>query len=394
MKGTTLEPIYIAGAAMTRFGKFHDSSVSSLAGEAIEGALRDAGVRGEDVGFVAFGNATSSVITGQAMIQGQLALLDGPLAGARLVNVENACASGSSALHLAMMAVASGSCDVAVAVGAEKMTHEDKTRAFDALGRAIDVNAPAVAGSSSRSSVFMNLYAQEARRYAADTGAPQEAFAHAAATAHYHGSLNPKAQYREAHTPEHILQSRMIDDPLTLLMCSPIGDGAAAVVVTRQRPTKDPIAITGAALQSGRRGEGGHLVTRTAEVAFGQAGKTADQVDLIELHDAASPAALVILEEIGAAAHGEAWKLALEGELRHDGRLPVNTSGGLISRGHPLGATGLAQVVELIDQLRERAGARQVSHPQIGLAQSAGGAVTLDDPYTPAVCAVTILERV
>ncbi|MDQ0615361.1 acetyl-CoA acetyltransferase [Microbacterium sp. W4I4] len=385
---------YIAGAATTRFGKFLDTSLATLANEAVDAALDDAGVRPEDVGFVAFGNATSSVISGQAMIQGQLALLDGKLAGAQIVNVENACASSSSALHLAMMAVASGNCDVAVAVGAEKMAHLDKTRAFDALGRAIDVTTPLAAENSSRSSVFMELYAQEARQYAAATGATPEAFAHAAATMHFHGSLNPKAQYRDAHTVEEILASRMIADPLTLLMCSPIGDGAAAIVITRARPDRDPIAITGAALRSGLRNEGGALVTRAAEAALEQAGRKASEIDVIELHDAASPASLLVLEETGVVSEGEAWKLALDGQLRFDGRVPVNTSGGLISRGHPVGATGAAQIVELADQLRGRAGARQVANAEIAMAQNAGGAVSLGDQFTAAVCAVTVLERV
>ncbi len=389
-----MDTTYVAGAAVTRFGKFLDTTLSDLAGEAVDAALADAAVRAEDVGFVAFGNATSSVISGQAMIQGQLALLDGQLAGTRTVNVENACASSSSALHLAMMAVASGSTDVAVAVGAEKMSHPEKARAFDALGRAIDITDPLVVNSSNRNSVFMDLYAQEARRYAAQTGATTEAFAHAAATMHYHGSLNPNAQYREAHLPEHILASRMIIDPLTLLMCSPIGDGAAAIVVTRQRPDRDPVAITGAALRSGRRREGGQLVTRTAAAALEQTGRKASDADVIELHDAAAPAALVILEELGVVDHGQAWKLALDGQLRHDGRIPVNTSGGLISRGHPVGATGAAQIVELVDQLRGRAGDRQVANAELAISQNAGGAVTLDDPYTAAVCAVTVLERV
>jgi acetyl-CoA acetyltransferase len=388
-----MDTTYIAGAATTRFGKFLDTSLSELASQSVDAALYDAGVPADDVGFVAFGNATSSVISGQAMIQGQLALLDGQLAGAQMVNVENACASSSSALHLAMMAVSSGSCEVAVAVGAEKMAHADKTRAFDALGRAVDITDPLVGSASSRSSIFMDLYAAEARRYSLETGAPSEAFAHAAATMHYHGSLNPNAQYRQAHTPEEILASRPIVDPLTLLMCSPIGDGAAAIVVTRARPDRDPIAITGAALRSGRRGEGGQLVSRTTAAALAQAGRKASDVDVTELHDAASPAALIVLEEMGIVERGEAWKLALDDQLRHDGRVPVNTSGGLISRGHPVGATGAAQVVELVNQLRGRAEGRQVADAEVALAQNAGGAVTLGDRFTAAVCAVTVLER-
>jgi acetyl-CoA acyltransferase len=388
-----MSELFLSGAAVTDFGKFPDRTIPDLAGEAVAAALADAGCDPAEVGFVAFGNAVSSVITGQAMIQGQLALLDSPVAGAPIVNVENACASSASALQLAMMAVRSGQCDVAVAVGAEKMTSSDKTRAFAALGTAIDVANPELGDPSARNSIFMNLYAQEARAYQRRTGAPAEAFAHAAATAHYHGSLNPKAQYRTAHTPQEILGSRMIDDPLTLLMCSPIGDGASALVVTNRRPAGDAVAIRGAALRSARRGEGGALVTRVTEAAFAQAGFRPADVDVVELHDAASSAALVILEEMGIVEPGEAWKLAMDGALRVDGRLPVNPSGGLISRGHPVGATGAAQIVELVDQLRGRCGARQVAGARIAVAQNAGGAVTLSDPYTAAVCAVTVLER-
>lgn len=385
-----MDDLFISGAAVTEFGKFPERTIPELATEAVEAALSDAGCDPADIGFVAFGNAVSSVITGQAMIQGQLALLDSPVAGAPIVNVENACASSASALQLAMMAVRSGTCHTAMAVGAEKMTSPDKTRAFAALGTAIDVSTsgdPAL-----RNSVFMNLYAHEARGYQRRTGAPVEAFAHSAATAHYHGSLNPRAQYRETYAPEQILASRVIDDPLTLLMCSPIGDGAAALVVTNRRPA-DAVVIRGAALRAARRGEGGALVTRVTKEAFGQTQLRPADVDVIELHDAASSATLVILEEMGVVRPGEAWKLAMDGALRFDGRLPVNPSGGLISRGHPVGATGAAQIVELVDQLRGRCGARQVPDARIAVAQNAGGAVTLSDPYTAAVCAVTVLER-
>ncbi|MCI2420030.1 thiolase family protein [Saccharopolyspora sp. K220] len=384
--------LYISGAAVTPFGKFPGRTIPELATEAVDAAIADAGCEPGEIGFAAFGNAASSMITGQAMIQGQLALLDGQLAGAQIVNVENACASSSTAVQLAMMAVRSGQCDTALAVGAEKLSHPDKTRAFAALGAAVDVTV-LDPDASERNSVFMNLYAAEARRYLAETGAPVESLAHAAATVRFHGSRNPKAQYREAYMPEEILASRMIDDPLTLLMCSPIGDGAAAVVVTNRRPAADAVAIRGAALRSARRQEGGGLVTRVTELAFAEAGLRPSDVDVVELHDAAASAALVILEEMGIVGQGEAWKLAMDGQLRFDGAVPVNPSGGLISRGHPVGATGCAQLVELVDQLRGRCGDRQVPNARIAAAQNAGGAVTLDDPYTAAVCAVTVLER-
>ena len=388
-----LEPIYVTGAFTTAFGKFPDRTIAEMATEAVEGALADSGTSPEEIGFVAVGNAISSLMTGQAMIQGQIALLDSRLAGAQIVNVENACASSSSALHLAIMAVRSGMCESAMAVGVEKMTSDDKTRAFRALGTAVDVADPSLS-TSDRNSVFMNLYAQEARHYAAKTGAPPEAFAHAASIAHLHGSLNPKAQYRDTATPEQVLASRTIDDPLTLLMCSPIGDGASAIVVSSRRRPGDGVIVSGSALRSASRGEGGAFVTRVSDLAFGQAGRKPTDVDVFELHDAASSAALVILEEMGVVGPGIAWRLAMDDELRFDGSLPVNTSGGLISRGHPVGATGAAQVVEIVDQLLGRAGARQVEGARIGVAQNAGGATTLSDPYTPGVCTVTVLERV
>jgi acetyl-CoA acetyltransferase len=389
-----MSELFLTGAAMTPFGKFPDRTIPELAVAAVDAALDDAGCDPDEVGFVAFGNAVSSIITGQAMIQGQLALLDSRLAGTQIVNVENACASSSSAVHLAMMAVRSGQCDTAVAVGVEKMTHPDKTRTFGALGTAVDVTDPRVAGEGTRNSIFMNFYAGEARAYQRDTGAPDAAFAHAAATAHFHGSRNPKAQYRHAYTPDEVLASRVIDDPLRLLMCSPIGDGAAAVVVSNRRPAGDAVTVRGAALRSARRGEGGGLVTRVTELAFADTGVRPADVDVVEVHDAASSAALVLLEEMGIVEHGQAWKLAMDGQLRFDGQVPVNPSGGLIARGHPVGATGCAQLVELADQLRGRCGDRQVADARLAVAQNAGGAVTLEDPFTGAVCAVTLLERV
>ncbi len=384
--------MYVIGTGMTAFGKFPQRTIRDLVSEVVEDAIRDADCDPAQIGFVAVGNAIGSLMTGQAMIQGQLALLDGALAGAQIVNVENACASGSSALQLAIMAVRSGSCDTAMAIGVESMS-TDKERAFQALGAGVDINDPEVM-SADRGSVFMRVYAQEARDYMAATGAPALAFAHTAAMAGFHGSLNPKAQYRIAHTPEEILESRTIDDPLTLLMCSPIGDGAAAVIVSRRRPRGDAVAVRGASLRSGTRKEGGGLAQRVSRLAFASAGLAPSDIDVFEVHDAASSATLPILEEIEAVPHAHAWRMALNDEFRHDGALPVNTSGGLISRGHPVGATGLAQIVELTEQLLGSAGGRQVAGARRALAHNAGGAVTTGTPYTPAVCAVTVLERV
>lgn len=386
-----MRDVYLSGTGMTAFGKFPARTVADLAAEAVDAALADAGCDPAEVGFVAFGNAVGSLITGQAMIQGQLALAGGPLAGVGVVNVENACATGSSAVHLAAMAIRAGECETAVAVGAEKLTHPDKARSFAALGTALDVADPALRADR-RDTVFMGLYAGEARDYLARTGAPLRALARVAAKSHRHGSLNPRAQYRDVYSEEDILGARLVDDPLTVLMCSPIGDGAAAVVVTARRPPQ-AVRIAGTALRTGRPGEHGGLVARVARIAYDRAGIAPSDVDVAEVHDGASPAELPIVEELGLVPAGRAWRHVLDGELDLGGRLPVNPSGGLVSRGHPIGATGCAQLVELADQLRGRCGTRQVPGARVGVAQNAGGAVEIG-PHTSAVSAVTVLERV
>jgi len=349
-------------------------------------ALTDSGADPADAGFVAFGNAVASMITGQAMIQGQLALARTPLGGAPIVNVENACSSGATAVSLAAMAIRAGTTDVAVAIGVEKMNSPDTARAFRALESATDVSA----GNDAEKSVFMPLYADEAKAYLARTGAPADLYAHVAAKTHYHGSLNPNAQYRTPHTAEAVAHSRMIEDPLTLLMCSPISDGAAALVLSAQTPAHGPaVRLAASAIRSGRPNERDGLVARAAAAAFAECDLEPSDVDVVELHDAAAPAEPITLELLGLLAC--AWRAELNGDTRIGGRLPVNPGGGLIARGHPIGATGTAQLAELTDQLRGRAGDRQVHGARVALAQSAGGAVETS-PYTPAVNVVTLLE--
>ena len=234
-----------------------DSTIRSLAEEATHGALTDAGVEPAEVGMAFFANATAGILTGQEMIRGQVALRHTGLLGMPIVNVENACASASSAFSLACMAVGSGAVEVALAVGAEKMTHPDKAKSFAAIGTAVDllqlddlkrwmgerqddgeglhgspIPAAADAGEpGDKKSMFMDVYAVNTRAYMQHSGATAEDFARVAVKNHHHGALNPNAQYRNEVTVEDVLASREIAWPLTLLMCSPIGDGAAAVVV-------------------------------------------------------------------------------------------------------------------------------------------------------------------
>lgn len=395
-----MNDIVIAGAAMTPFGKTQ-LGLRELAGRAATDALADAGARAEEVGMVFFANAGAGLITGQEMIRGQVALRDTALHGVPIVNVENACASSSSAAYLAAMAVASGQCEVAVAVGAEKMTHEDRRRPMAAIGSAIDLEraddlARSIAsgnGGEGSGSLFMDIYASLARDYMERSGATERDFAAVAVKSHDHAALNPNAQYRERVTADEVLESRRISGPLTLLMCSPIGDGAAAVVFSSREWARsrgaDAVCLLGGSLVSGRDAAGESAVERAVARAYEQAGIGPGDVDLVELHDAAAPAELILYEELGLAAPGEGPALLASGATRLGGRVPVNPSGGLLSKGHPVGATGCAQLVELVEQLRGHAGERQVEGARIGLAENAGGYL---GPDLAAAC-VTILAR-
>jgi acetyl-CoA acetyltransferase len=393
--------VVVAGAAMTPFGKFPDTSLKALAGEAAVGALDDGGFAADEVESVYFANAVAGLITGQEMVRGQVELRETGLLGVPIFNVENACASASSAFHLAWMAVASGQSEVALAVGAEKLVHPEKERSFQALAAATDLErrddldefvygAGEVAGSGS---LFMDIYALLARRYSERSGATERDFAEVAVKNHRHGALNPKAQYREEVTVEEVLASRQISGPLRLLMCSPIGDGAAALVLcSAERAAAagaDAVHVRATALASGRDDDGPVAVERAAARAYEQAGLGPEDLDVLEVHDAAAPAELQIYEELRLCPPGDGPKLLASGATAIGGRVPVNPSGGLLSKGHPVGATGCAQLVELTEQLRGRAGKRQVDGARVALAENAGGFLGPDQ----AVAAVTILAR-
>ncbi len=384
---------------MTHFGKHRDRTIADLAAEAVAEALADAGLSGDaqPVGIVYFSNVLAGVLTGQESNRGQHALRDTALRGVPLINVENACASGATALNQAWLSVASGHVDVAVAVGAEKLHFEDKAKAAAALTTALDQERldeiRADLGSTGAGSVFMDIYARFATSYMARSGATREDFARVAVKNSQHGTANPKAQYGRALTVAEVLGARQVSGPLTVPMCAPMSDGAAAVVVTSravaQRRGRSPVSIRASVIGSGLPGAYGELVPDVAGRAFAAAGIDPADVDVVECHDAAAPAELIVLEELGLCEPGGAVGLLRDEQTRIGGRLPVNPSGGLQSKGHPLGATGLAQIVELTDQLRGRAGARQVPDARIALAENAGGYLGPD----AAVATVTILSR-
>jgi acetyl-CoA acetyltransferase len=318
------------------------------------------------------------------------------------------------------MAVGSGAVDVALAVGSEKLTHEDKQRSFAAIGTAVDVlelqqlkerlrtPQPVAAGAPGASpgpiqanggggsrSFFMDIYASQSRDYMERSGASARDFAEVAVKSHRNAVLNPKAQFRTEVSIDEVLASREVASPLTLLMCSPIGDGAAAVVVCSEQYARRlgtaPVRVRACTLLSGtdnRTADQPGAVERASQRAYEQAGLGPEDIDVVEVHDAAAPAELMCYEELGLCEVGEGPRLLASGDTALGGRLPVNTSGGLLSKGHPIGATGCAQLVELVDQLRGRCGARQVSGARVALAENGGGFLGTDG----AAMVVTILS--
>ncbi len=391
------DKVYVAGIGMTRFGKWLDRGVRSLAEEAVAEALKDSGLETKDVQTAYFANAVSGLITGQEMIRGQVALRNTGILGIPIFNVENACASAASAFHLAWMAVASGQYDVALAIGSEKLFHEDKSRSFKAIGTAVDLErlqelkkrmeesrgAAEKAGdekAGQNRSFFMDIYASMTREYMKASGATAEHFADVAVKNHDHGSLNPKAQYRNRCTRDEVLASREVSAPLTLMMCSPIGDGSAAAIlcsekIVKSRGIRKPVEIRASVLLSGRDRKDGEAgaVERAAERAYQISGVAPDDVDVIEVHDAASPAELMAYEDLGLCKRGEGPRLLASGATTLGGKRVVNPSGGLLAKGHPIGATGIAQIVEICEQLRGTAGDRQVKGAKVGLTENGGG---------------------
>lgn len=385
----------VCGVGITRFGKHADRSICSLVGEATSVAVSDAGLPVSDIELVYYSNVFSGLLQGQESIRGQHAIRKTGLEGAPLINVENACASGATALHQAWLSVASGHVDVAIAIGAEKLQIADKSRVLAAMMSVLDQERlkeilddlnPTGSGS-----LFMDIYDRAARLYMERSGATVGDFALISVKNHRNGLLNPKAQYGARMTVDDVLSARSVTASLTVPMCAPMSDGAAAVLVSTpevaDRSGADAVRLLATVVEAGREGAYGEVCPNAALRAYEMAGVGPGDIDVVECHDAAAPAELIAMEELGLCEPGEAPGLVRAGVTELDGRLPVNPSGGLQAKGHPLGATGLAQLVELTEQLRGRAGDRQVANPRFALAENAGGYLGPD----VAVCAVTVL---
>ena len=396
-----MRDVAIVGVGMIRFGRYPDKGIKDLVRESVEDALRDAGADARKLEAAYVGSAVPGIMTGQEQIKAQVTLSAMGIDTIPMYNVENACASSSTALHLGWTAVGAGLYDCVLVVGFEKLYDKDKLKSFMALGTAVDVeNAVRFLeefqarrgaeekiigeGSGQSRSVFMDMYAYYTRTYMERFGLTQEHFAKLAVKSHRNGALNPHAMYRKEVTVEEVLRSGDVAFPLTRMMCSPVCDGAAAAVLcSREKAaqfTTRPVWIQGSVVGSGRISHdlGDTLTSRLAPRAFEAAGIGPGEIDLIEVHDATSPSEIITLIELGLCPGEEAARWIDEGELEITGRLPTNTSGGLASKGHPIGATGMGQVHEVVLQLRGDAGGRQVARARTGMTHNGGGILGLD----------------
>jgi acetyl-CoA acetyltransferase len=388
-----MRDVWIRGVSMTRFGKHLERTGRELAEDAVRGALRDADIEAHHVQAVFAGNAAEGLMSGQESIRAQVVLRGTRLLGVPMVNVENGCATASTALHLGWQAVAGGMHDWVLVLGWEKLCSEDGARPLRALNASTDLSELAeVFGEGPRRSAFLDLYGAFAGGNGQDRF-DQRSLALVSVKNHQHGALNPCARYPRTVTVEEVLASRTLAGPLTLLMCSMLSDGAACLVLSSTpAPLGEPrVRIAASALASGRGDDlrRSSAVQRAGREAAEAAGMGLEDMDVLELHDATSVAELALYEEVGLCAAGDAERLLHDGVTWLGGRQPVNPSGGLLARGHPMGATGLAQVLELTLQLQGRCGPRQVPGARLALAENSGGWIGSDT----AACCVHVLER-
>jgi acetyl-CoA C-acetyltransferase len=382
-----MREVAIVSAGMTPFGELWETSLRDLFVQAAREALKNAQV--EQVDGIYIGNMSAGQFVGQEHL-GPLMADHLGMTGVPAVRVESACASGGVALRMAFLEVASGASDLVLATGVEKMN--DGADVTNILATAADQETEVYHGVT-----FPGLYAMIARSHMEAHGTTEEDLSAVSVKSHHHGALNPRAQFRMEVTLEQVMKSSMVAEPLRLLHCSPVTDGAAAVLLCPLERaaefTDKPVKIRGSGLATGPlaladRPDPSFLdsVSLSASRAFEMAGVTTADIDVAEVHDCFSIAELCVLEAMGFAKPGGAAELTRAGETKLGGRIPVNTSGGLKSKGHPVGATGIAQAVEILEQLRGEAGKRQVQNATIGLAQNMGG--------SGASSAVHIFERV
>ncbi len=386
-----MRDVAVIGVGLTKFGERWDKSFRSLIAEAGAQAIIDAGIEGKDINAMYIGSMSSGRFVGQehigALVADASGFSDMHIPSTR---VESACASGGLAIRQGYLSIASGMDDVVVVGGIEKMNDVSGTAATETLATAADQEWEAFFGAT-----FPGIYAMIATRHMHEYGTTKEQLAQVAVKNHANGAHNPYAQYQRAITLEQAMNATMVAWPLGLLDCSPVTDGAASIVLCAAEKAKqftsEPVRIIGSGQASdslalhGRR----DLCTldatiHAAKMAYTQAQITAQDVDVAEVHDCFTIAEICAIEDLGFVKKGEGGK-AIENNITPlNGSLPVNPSGGLKSKGHPVGATGVAQIVEVTQQLRNKAEKRQVKNAQVGLTHNVGG--------SGASCTVHIME--
>ncbi len=467
-KGAVMKDVYIIGVDTLRFGRYLEKSIKDLSAQTATACLKDAGLEKKDVQALWFSNSGWGD-RGQSSIRGQVALRPAGIEEIPITNVENACAGGSTAFHQAWMGVAGGLYDITMAVGAEKLYHENAQAVFASFLGGIDFEAcleivkglkgsqfqltgedrkqieifrekygtgsgkksrkkkglksrvknirdslvvaislgekmgygamrELVSYSTGDHSPFMDVYGFAARQHMKEFGSTVEQMALIASKNHFNSTLNPNAQYRFEVSTEQVLADRMVSWPLTRSMCAPIGDGAASAILCSAAVTKrlglgkQAVKVRASILGSGKERPMGfeepEIGERLSRLACERAGVSPGEIHVAEVHDATAFGELRQVENIGFCPQGEGGLLAESGATRLGGNIPVNPSGGLTSRGHPIGASGLAQIHELVTQLRGRAGKRQVNNPTLALAENGGGALGSEE----AAMGIHILE--
>jgi benzoylsuccinyl-CoA thiolase BbsB subunit len=379
-----MKGVSVIGVGMIPFGKYPDTNITDLGWPAVKAAIKDSGIDARRIRAVYSGTARGGAMVGQR-IMGRLGL-----AGLPIVNVENACSSSSSAMAQGVMAVSSGAHDVVLVIGVEKLTK------FGGGTLPLDEDDWEV-----RLGLTMPaLYAMRAQRYMHDYGVSLKEVAGVPVKNRKNGALNPDAQMRKEVSVDEVLASRMIAAPFTLLQCCPTGDGAAAIIlasnaVARELST-DPIEVRASHLTSGRFMSGfrdmtsPEITVRGARETFEESGLGPEDIDVAEVHDAFSIAELIYYEAFGFCPRGEGAALLNSGATSIGGRIPINPSGGLLAKGHPVGATGAAQVVEIVRQLRGQAGARQVEGAKVGMTHATGGGIS---GFDHGACSIHIFQR-
>ena len=422
------DKVYIIGVGMIKFGKHLDLGIKQMTGQALDLVLKDAGLEMKDLEAAWFSNTGWGISAYQHGIRGQVALSANGLDKIPMTNVENACASGSTAFHNGWAAIKAGIYDCVLAIGAEKMYFvvdpKDRGRSFEGFISGTDVEETRAMMEKQKEaarlkkeqmerearekgeeikeepkgghSIFMDFYGAGARRHMKDYGTTQRQLAVIAAKAHNNSVLNPLAQYTFPQTVEQVMQDRVVSFPLTRAMCAPIGDGAAAAILCsegflKKHSADRAVLVRASVLKSGTRaGSPNDICARASQAAYAQAGLGPEDIQVVEVHDATAFGELVQTEDMGFCPKGEGGPLAESGATALNGRIPVNPSGGLISRGHPIGASGLAQMYELVTHLRGEAGKRQVKNPRIAMAENGGGTLGNGE----AAMTIHILEKV